>query len=164
MPFAPDQAAIGGTSLKHAKDGVTKYITESRTDVSIRSEPMGGWDKLKTDDEIKAELNAGHYMDLFRYKAGEKVSEDGHILAERVTNDGQGVEFNATLNNGKWTVEMVRKLESDKPGDLTLDLGTVYNLGLAIHDDYTNARYHHVSLGYKLGIDNAESELNAVKK
>ncbi|HEY9052203.1 MAG TPA: NapC/NirT family cytochrome c [Gammaproteobacteria bacterium] len=164
MPFAPDQAAIGGTSLKHAKDGVTKYITESRTDVSIRSEPLGGWDKLKSDGEIKAELDAGHYMDLFRYKAGEKVSEDGHILAERVANDGQGVEFNATLSNGNWTVEMVRKLKSDKPGDLPLDTTAIYNFGFAIHDDYTNARYHHVSLGYKLGFDNAEAEINAVKK
>ncbi len=166
MPFAPDQAAIGGTSLKHAKDGVTKYLTESRTEIEIKGrneKPLGGWDKLKSEDEIKTELDAGHFMDLFRYKAGEKIAEDGHILEERVANDGQGVEFNATLSNNTWTVEVVRKLKSDKPGDLTLDTASVYNFGFAIHDDYTTARYHHVSLGYKLGFDNAEMEINAVK-
>jgi cytochrome c-type protein NapC len=29
----------------------------------------------------------------------------------------------------------------------------VYNFGFAIHEDYTNARYHYVSLGYQFGLD-----------
>lgn len=164
MPFAPDQATIGATALQYAKNGVTKYIAESRTEIEIKKDPLGGWDKLKSGDELKAELNAGHYMDIMRYKAGQKISENGHVLDERVTNDGAPVEFNATLSNGTWTVELKRPLKTGKPGDITLETGKVYNLGFAIHDDYSNARYHHVSLGYKLGIDNAESELNAVKK
>lgn len=36
------------------------------------------------------------------------------------------------------------------------------SFGLAIHDDYSSARFHHVSLGYKLGLDNPDAELNAV--
>jgi cytochrome c-type protein NapC len=59
---------------------------------------------------------------------------------------------------------MKRKLESDKPGDLSLSLDQVYNLGFAIHDDYTSGRFHHVSLGYKLGFDNDEAEINAIKQ
>ena len=39
-----------------------------------------------------------------------------------------------------------------------------YNLGFAIHDDYTSGRFHHVSLGYKLGFDNSDAEINAVKQ
>ena len=163
MPFAPDQAAIGATALQYAKNGVTKYIAESRTEIEMKKDPLGGWDKLKSGDELKAELNAGHYMDIMRYKAGQKVSENGHVLDERVTHDGAPVEFNATLSNGTWTVELKRPLKTGKPGDINLESGKVYNLGFAIHDDYSNARYHHVSLGYKLGIDNAESEINAKK-
>lgn len=164
MPFAPDQAAIGATALEYAKDGVTKYIAESRTEIEMKKEPLGGWDKLKSGDEIKAELAAGHYMDIMRYKAGQKVAENGHVLEERITNDGAPVEFNATLSDGTWTVELKRPLKTGKKGDINLDSGKIYNLGFAIHDDYSNARYHHVSLGYKLGIDNAESDLNAAKK
>ncbi len=31
--------------------------------------------------------------------------------------------------------------------------GKVYNFGFAIHDDFTKARYHYLSLGYQLGLD-----------
>ncbi|MCW9014002.1 MAG: NapC/NirT family cytochrome c [Gammaproteobacteria bacterium] len=169
MPYAPAQDAIAGSPIAslNAADGVTKYITESRTKLELKGrggKALGGWDKMKDEAEIKTEMDAGHYMDMHRYKAGEKVSENGHILADRTVNDGMGVEFTASLANGTWTVEMVRKLTSDKPGDISLDPATIYNFGFAIHDDYTNARYHHVSLGYKLGFDNAEAEINAVKK
>ncbi|MDH5473320.1 MAG: NapC/NirT family cytochrome c [Gammaproteobacteria bacterium] len=168
MPFAPDKGAIAASPAAglNVADGITKYIGESRTEINMkeRNGPLGGWDKLKSADELKAEMDASHYMDLIRYKAGDKVSENGHILADRTVNDGMGVEFTGTLNNGTWTVDVVRKLKSDKPGDINFDLGTVYNFGFAIHDDYTTARYHHVSLGYKLGFDNPEAEINVTKK
>ena len=38
------------------------------------------------------------------------------------------------------------------------------NFGFAIHDDYTNERFHHVSLGYKLALDNPEAEVNAISQ
>ncbi|MCW8854345.1 MAG: NapC/NirT family cytochrome c [Gammaproteobacteria bacterium] len=168
MPFAPDQATIAGSpaaSLNSA-DGITKYIGESRSEINLKTRKgaLGGWDKLKDAGEIKAELDAGHYMDIIRYKAGDKTTENGHVFADRTLNDGMGVEFTAALNNGTWTVEVTRKLASDKPGDISFDMGTVYNFGFAIHDDYTTARYHHVSLGYKLGFDNEEAEINVIKK
>jgi nitrate/TMAO reductase-like tetraheme cytochrome c subunit len=166
MPFAPEASAIAATSLQHATDGVTKYIGESRSEINMKTRKgaLGGWDKLKAESEIDAELQAGHYMDLIRYKAGEKVSENGHVLDERVPDDGVGIEATGTLNNGVWTVELSRPLNSDKPGDLKLDTSATYNIGFAIHDDFTNARYHHVSLGYKLGFDNGVAEINAVKQ
>jgi cytochrome c-type protein NapC len=37
----------------------------------------------------------------------------------------------------------------------------MYNIGFAIHDDYSNSRFHHVSLGFKLGFDNEDAEINA---
>ncbi|MEJ1399639.1 MAG: ethylbenzene dehydrogenase-related protein, partial [Candidatus Sedimenticola sp. (ex Thyasira tokunagai)] len=92
---------------------------------------------------------------------GKGEIEDGHILEQRNMSGGQGSEFNAELRDGIWTVAMKRKLTSDKPGDIALAKDQVYNFGFAIHDDYSDARFHHVSLGYKLGFDNAEAEVNA---
>ncbi|MEN8213816.1 MAG: NapC/NirT family cytochrome c [Pseudomonadota bacterium] len=146
---------------------VTKYITESRSKVEIkgrRGKKRGGWDKRKEDADIQSELEQGHFMDLLRYKSGKSETEDGDILADRVMEGGQGTEFTAALNGGFWVVEMKRKLQSDKPGDVSMALDKLYNFGFAIHDDYTNARFHHVSLGYRLGFDNDEAEVNAVKR
>ncbi len=56
-----------------------------------------------------------------------------------------------------------RKLKSDNAGDISIDVGKVYNFGFAIHDDYLSARYHHVSFSYKLVLDNDDAEINAVK-
>jgi len=148
-------------------ENVTKYITESRTKIEIkgrRGKKRGGWDKRKTDDELKAEMDAGHFMDIIRFKTGEKKTEDGYVLADRIMEGGEGAEFNATLNGDTWVVEMKRKLNSDKPGDVKMALDKMYNFGFAIHDDYTNARFHHVSLGYKLGFDNDKAEVNATKR
>ncbi|WP_198264338.1 NapC/NirT family cytochrome c [sulfur-oxidizing endosymbiont of Gigantopelta aegis] len=170
MPNAPEQSVIDAYDQKaqlNSDHGVTKYITESRTKVEIkgrRGKKLGGWDKLKTADEVAEEGAQGRFMDVHRYKAGSKISENGAILADRMMSGGQDVEFNATLADGTWTVEMVRELKSDQATDLTLELDKVYNFGFAIHDDYTIGRFHHVSLGYKLGFDNTEVELNATAK
>ena len=152
MPFAPEG------------QDVTKYITESRTEVEIKGrggKALGGWDKRKAEGEITAELEAGHFMDILRYKSGQGESEDGDVLADRVMEGGMGVEFTAANEGGQWVVEMKRPLSSDKPGDVSLALDQVYNFGFAIHDDYSNARFHHVSVGYKLGFNNDETEINA---
>jgi cytochrome c-type protein NapC len=168
MPHAPtaDDLAASGLAL-NLENGVSKYITESRTEIEVKGrggKKLGGWDKLKEEAEIKAELEADHFMDLVRYQLGTGKTEDGYVLEQRYMEGGQGAEFTSSLSDGVWTVLMKRKLVSDKPGDLSLSLDQIYNLGFAIHDDYTNGRFHHVSLGYKLGFDNDEVEINAVKQ
>jgi len=170
MPGAPAQEDIDAYDQKDQVDmqqGIRKYLTESRTKVELkgrRGKKLGGWDKLKTPEEIQEELDAGRYMDLIRHKTGTKESENGYILDDRVMSGGEEVLFNSSLNNGLWVVELKRKLNSAKAGDIALDFDKLYNFGFAIHDDYSNGRFHHVSLGYKLGFDNDAAEINAVKK
>ncbi|MFC3153197.1 NapC/NirT family cytochrome c [Litoribrevibacter euphylliae] len=170
MPDAPEKDALAVSEFAsqiNLGEGVTKYLKESRTKLEIkgrRGKKRGGWDKLKSADEIKAEQDAGKYMDIVRYKSGKNVVEDGHIMADRTMTGGQGAEFDAKLKNGTWTVLVKRKLKSDKPGDISLEKGKVYNFGFAIHDDYSNSRFHHVSLGYKLGIGNSDADINAEKQ
>jgi cytochrome c-type protein NapC len=170
MPDTPDSAALGSSPLAQSlnlADGVTKYLQESRTEIEIRGKegkPRGGWDKLKGDAEIQAALSGGQFMDLLRYKSGSGASEDGYILEKRVMQGGQGVSFSGRLAGGVWTVEMQRKLASDQPGDVSMSTSEWYNIGFAIHDDYSSSRYHHVSQGYKLGFDDEDAEINAVGK
>ena len=169
MPFVPENDVLMGSDLAKRLDfnnGLTKYITESRTDLELKGrggKALGGWDKLKAEGEIQAAADANKFMDIVRYKAGEGIIEDGYILAERQMHGGQGGEVSAVLENGTWTVMVKRKLKSDKTGDVSIDAGSIYNFGFAIHDDYTSGRYHHVSFGYKLALDNAEAEINAKK-
>ena len=155
MPFAPEGQEV------------TKYIKESRTRIEVRGrggKPLGGWDKRKPEAEIQAEFEAGHFLDLIRVNAGTGTVEDGYVLADRIMEGGQGAEARARRQGDHWVVEIRRRLVSDKPGDVSIEAGTLYNFGFAIHDDYSLARYHHVSLGYKLGLDNDEAEINAVRK
>ena len=170
MPHEPDKSLLKTSPLAKQLDlsgGFTKYLKESRTAIEIdgkNNKKRGGWDKLKSKAEIQALLEKGAFMDLLRYKSGTGESEDGYILAERIMTGGQGVSFTGSLEAGVWTVVMERKLTSDKLGDISMATDQLYNIGFAIHDDYTNSRFHHVSLGLKLGFDNEDAEINALKK
>ena len=168
MPHQPDKALLTSSPLAARLDlsnGFTKYLKESRSAIEIDGKDgkkRGGWDKLKGEAEIQAALDNGSFMDLLRYKSGSGESEDGYILAERVMSGGQGVDFTGRLDDGIWTVEMTRKLVSDKPGDISMSSDQWYNIGFAIHDDYSSSRFHHVSLGLKLGFDDEDAEINAI--
>jgi cytochrome c-type protein NapC len=171
MPHAPPADVMNSSPVAQQLDlsqGVTKYI-ESRSKIEVkgrRGKKRGGWDKLKDPEALQAEMKAGKFMDLLRYKSGKGETEDGHILDQRIMQGGQGFEVDARQEGGNWVVVMKRKLKSDKPGDLNLTTDKVYNFGFAIHDDYSNTRFHHVSLGYKLAFDNdsPDVEINAVKQ
>ncbi len=170
MPFSPGQDADMDPAIFSRLDvssGVTKYLKESRTKLELKGrggKALGGWDKLKTEEEIQLSQVAKQYMDIVRYSSGSGQVEDGQILAQRDMHGGRGAEVEASLKAGAWSVVVKRKLKSDNEGDISIEPGKVYNFGFAIHDDYSNARYHHVSLGYKLALDNEEAEINAVAK
>lgn len=169
MPHRPDDLTLASSPLSKRLDfsnGITKYLKESRTSIEIEGKDgkmRGGWDKLKGEAEIQAALANGSFMDLLRYKSGSGEAEDGYVLSERVMKGGQGVSFSGGLgDDGNWVIEMKRKLTSDQPGDISMSLDQWYNIGFAIHDDYSNSRFHHVSLGLKLGFDDDGAEINAI--
>jgi len=170
MPDTPDAETVGSSEAAGRlalSQGVTKYVKESRTAIEVRGKrgkKRGGWDKLQAADAIQAEIDANNVMDLLRYQAGTGKTEDGYIFDQRVMEGGQGFEAISHLEGGRWVVEMKRPLSSSEKGDISLALDQRYNLGFAIHDDYTNARFHHVSLGYKLGFDDTDADINAVKR
>ncbi len=170
MPDTPEADALQGNEAAARlalTDGITKYVKESRTAIEVRGKrgkKRGGWDKLKSADEIQAEVDNNNIMDLLRYQAGTGKTEDGYIYDQRFMEGGQGFEVVSSLDGGRWVVEMKRPLTSGEKGDISLATDQQYNLGFAIHDDFSNARFHHVSLGYKLGFDDDSADINAVKR
>jgi len=170
MPFAPEGDALKGSDLANRLNinaGVTKYLKESRTKLELKGrggKALGGWDKLKSDVDIKAAQETKQFMDIVRYKSGSKEVEDGQVLAQRDMHKGVGAAVEASLKSGTWSVIIKRKLKSENAGDVSIEAGKVYNFGFAIHDDYSSARYHHVSFGYKLALDNTDAEVNATRQ
>ncbi len=170
MPHQPNKEMLAKFSdvtkqLVMEDGGITKYIKSSRTKIEVkgrRGKIRGGWQKLKSVEELDAALKQGSFLDLYRFNSGEKA-ENGHVAASReMTDKGQ---FTATgkLVGTTWTVTMVRPLKANNPGDISIEPGKLYTVGFAIHDDYTDARFHHVSLDYRLGLDNEKAEINVTK-
>jgi cytochrome c-type protein NapC len=146
--------------------GITKYLKSSRTKIEIkgrRGKIRGGWEKLKEAGESATLLKEGSFLDIYRFNSGESA-ENGHVAASRVMTGGQEFTAKGKLSGNLWEVTMTWPLKSDKPGDISIEPGKLYTIGFAIHDDYAEARFHHVSLEYRFGLDNAEAEINAVKQ
>jgi cytochrome c-type protein NapC len=138
---------------------VTKYVAESRTQLDTAK--RDNWDKLKPQAEIDALLAGGTFMDLTRFLSSG-ASEQGYVLAERVLNPAKGVAYTGTKDGDKWVVTMVRRLKATQPGEVTFEPGKTYAVGFAIHDDYTQGRFHHVSVDMQLGLG-AEGDIKAGK-
>ena len=147
-------------------DGVTKYVKESRGELDKVNKPRGAWDKFKSDDEIKAALAAGKFMDLMQFRSGKgEKPVDGYVLDARYMSGGKGlVRAEGRKEGNKWVVTMERTLAGGGKGDHKLVNGKQYNVGFAIHEDFANARFHHVSLGYTLALDDDTAFFNAVKR
>lgn len=147
-------------------DGVTKYLKESRTGLEMKNKPRGGWDKLKSDADLEAALKDGKFMDLIQFKSGKgEKPVDGYVLETRHMNGGKSlVKAEGGKQGNKWVVTFERTLAGSGKGDHTLADGRLYNVGFAIHEDHANARFHHVSLGYTMGLDNPKADINVVKQ
>ncbi|GAO37151.1 cytochrome C552 [Sulfuricella sp. T08] len=129
----------------------------------VRTMP-GVTDDKKTKYVVGASLADGKFFDIFQFRSGKGQFVDGHITDKRVMEGGKALqEAKGELNGDTWTVTFTRKLSGGE-GDVALLPGKEYNFGFAIHDDYTAGRYHYVSFGYTLALDNPKAGVNAVKQ
>lgn len=102
-------------------------------------------------------------MDLMRFRSGGPA-ENGQILEQRSMSGGAEVKADGKLEGDTWTVVLSRPIRSDKPGDISFEPGKLYTVSFALHDDYTAARFHHVSLEFRFGLDAKDAEIDAKKK
>ena len=129
-------------------NGPTKYLKESRTEISA-AKPRGGWDKLKPVADYEAMLKDGKFMEMWQWRSGDSTRAGTVAEARRIKATKDLAE--GTLDNGTYTVVFSRALAGG-PGMHELVPGKTYNISFAIHDDHADLRYHQVSLGYTLGI------------
>lgn len=119
-------------------------------------------DDKKTKYVKGADLAGGKFYDLLQWRSKGKAV-DGYVADKRVMEGGKGlVSAEGKQAGDTWTVVFTRKLVGGE-GDVALAAGKTYNFGVAIHDDYSNGRFHQVSLGYTLGID-AKADITAAKQ
>ena len=130
----------------------------------VRTMP-GIKDDKKTKYVKGGNVAGGKFYDLVQYRSGKgQKPVDGYIADKRVMEGGKALtDAKGELKGDTWTVNITRKLAGGE-GDVKLEPGKAYNFGFAIHDDHTVGRYHYVSFGYTLGLDNAKADINAVKQ
>lgn len=118
-------------------------------------------DDKKTKYIKGADLGSGKFMDVMQYRSGKgEKPADGYIADSREMEGGKSlIKADGKKEGNKWVVTFERSLAGLGKGDHTIAAGKIYNFGFAIHEDYTNARFHFVSLGYQFGLDKAIPEV-----
>jgi len=119
-------------------------------------------DEKKTKYVKDGSVAGGKYYDLMQWTSkGGKF--DGHVADKRVMEGGKALlEAKGEKKGDEWVVVFTRKLAGGGDGDIALASGKSVNFGFAIHDDHAAGRFHHVSLGYTLGID-TKADISAGK-
>ena len=128
--------------------------------------PQGGqvgcWAACHTDartmpganDKKTKYVKEGGYELMQWASKGNKVS-DGSVTTERKMSGGTtGAKADGAKSGDTYTVTFTRK----NPGE-----GKVVPMGVAIHADHASGRFHHVSLGYSVGIG-ADGDIKASKQ
>ena len=112
-------------------------------------------DDKKTKYIKDADLASGKFMDLIQYRSGKGQNPvNGWVDSERHMDGGKSqLKAEGKKEGNKWIVTFERALAGGGKGDHAITADKVYNFGFALHEDYTNARFHYVSLGYQFGLD-----------
>lgn len=143
---------------------LTKYLARSRTKVT-RS---GGGENYKPDAELETMLGDGMFIEYWETKIASMEAGasavGGYILDRRHENTGAGVDAEASLENGRWTVTLSRALNAGGAGQKALEEGNTYVVGFAVHDGYAAGRRHYVSLKRTLTLGGGDGQLVAAKQ
>ena len=168
------QPPSGGAAKMDAENQVklAVMLEDSKVD---RAELSGCWETCHQDARTMPEarddgrtkyvtggdLDSGRFYDLIQWRSsGSK--HDGYIADRRVMDGGKAlIAASGTRKGGRRVVTFTRRLAGGGAGDIVMTAGRTYIIGFAIHDDHTRARFHHVSLGYTLGLG-VDGDIRAV--
>ncbi len=112
-------------------------------------------DDKKTKYIKDGDLASGKFYDLMQFRSGKgEKPVDGYVTDKRYMEGGKGlIKAEGVKEGNKWVVTFERSLAGGGTGDHAIKADKIYNFGFAIHEDFTEARYHYVSLGYQFGLD-----------
>jgi hypothetical protein len=121
-------------------------------------------DDKKTKYIKGADLASGAFMDLIQWSSGKgEKPVDGYVTDKREMGGGKGlIKAEGKKEGDKWVITFERALAGGGKGDHAIVPEKFYSFGIAIHEDYSNARYHYVSLGYQFALDKAGTEKNQI--
>jgi hypothetical protein len=155
------KAPAGGAD-KGDKDNELK-ATMLFADAKVpQADQYGCWQSCHADarsmpgaDDKKTKYTAAGAYELVQWASkGNKVF-DGSITTERKMSGGtSGAKAEGTKSGDSYTITYTLK----NPGE-----GKTVPFGIAVHADNASGRFHHVSLGYKLGIG-ADGDVKAIKQ
>lgn len=154
--------AVGMASAPVGKE-ITKYLGASRVKLSRQ----GGAENFKSAADLNALLVQGTFLEYWqaRLNPGQPAQAvSGYILDRRHKHDAAATRVEGGFAGGAWTVVLSRSLKASGPGQKDIVPGRSYALGFAIHDDYANHRYHHVSLEQSLVLDTGNADFVARAK
>jgi cytochrome c-type protein NapC len=138
-----------------------KYLGSSRT----RLRRSGGGRRYKPAAELEKLLADGEFLEYWQASlrgGGLGAVADGYILEDRHEHASPAVSASAKLEGGRWVVALSRPLHAAGPGRKSIEAGRRYLIGLAIHDDHSQHRFHHVSFERTLVLDSGRADLVAV--
>lgn len=153
---ATDMESAGGKERK-------KYLSASRAKITRQ----GGGDNMKGQGDLDQMKAGGVFLEYWQARlnpGAAAVAVDGHILEKRTDHEKPIVTAEGKLDGGKWVVVLSRKMKAGDPSYKDIVPGGVYNVGFAIHDQYTWHRFHHVSFEHTFAVDQGEADFVAVKK
>ena len=141
---------------------LTKYLTDSRTKITRK----GGDESYKSDAELAKLLEQGTFVEFWqaRLNKGSASPVDGYVLEKFHESEPPVVSVQGGLQNGEWVVVFSRKLKSGGTGQRSIASGTVFPIGIAIHDDYAKGRRHNVSFKRTLALDSGDADIVAGKQ
>lgn len=154
------KAPTGGVNKADADNAVK--VTVLMPDDKVKYGTQAGcWatchDNLRTmpgADEKKTKYVPEGSYSLMQWASKDNKVSDGSVSTERVMSGGNaGVTADAKVTDGNYVVTFARS----NPGE-----GKTVTFGFAIHSDHASGRFHHVSLGYTLGIG-ADGDIKATK-
>jgi hypothetical protein len=109
------------------------------------------------DDKKTKYVKSGAY-ELMQWKSGKGAKAVDGLVTDKRSMDGgmAGVKAEGEIKGTTAVVTFMRKLNG------TLGEGRAVPIGFAIHADKATGRFHHVSLGYTLGIG-VDGDIRAVR-
>ncbi len=156
------KAPTGGAD-KGDKDNEVKATVMFPDDKVPQASQVGCWAACHTDartmpgaDDKKTKYTTGGAYELMQWKSakGAKVADGSVTTARKMDGGTLAAKAEGAKAGDTYTVTFTRK----NPGE-----GKAIPFGLAIHADNASGRFHHVSLGYMLGIG-AEGDVKALKQ
>ncbi|HRD90616.1 MAG TPA: ethylbenzene dehydrogenase-related protein [Accumulibacter sp.] len=158
--------APGGGVDPADKENEVKATVLFANDKVSQGAQVGCWASCHGDartmpgaDDKKTKYAKDGAYELMQWKSAKGAkAADGSVTDKRNMEGGSaGVKAEGGKSGDTYTVTFTRKLNG------TLAEGKATPIGVAIHSDHAIGRFHHVSMGYTLGVG-ADGDIKAAKQ